>query len=123
MSALAGLFTLPQGHAQTFTASLQGTVTDSTGAVVPNAHITLVNEATNIKHEKISDARGAYLFTLLPPGTYKMTVELAGFQTLARSGMTLQVQQEANVDVALNLDYAHNQRSKRWSRSADVGRG
>ena len=55
-------------QAQTFTASLQGTVTDSTGAIVPNARITLVNEATNVNRVKSTDSRGAYLFTLLPPG-------------------------------------------------------
>src|SRR5207237_753096 len=53
--------------------------------------------------EKVSDSRGTYLFTLLPPGSYKMTVELAGFQTSVRSGMGLQVQQQANVDVVLNV--------------------
>src|SRR5262245_58543060 len=83
-------------QAQTFTASLQGTITDATGAVVPNAGLTLVNEATNVKQSKVSDSRGAYLFTQLPPGTYKLTVEMAGFQTAVRSGMVLQVQQQAN---------------------------
>ena len=90
-------------QAQTFTASLQGTVTDSTGAIVPNAHITLVNEATNVKQVKNTDSRGAYLFTLLPPGSYKMTVAMTGFQTSIRSGVVLQVQQQADVDVVLNV--------------------
>src|SRR5678815_5265809 len=69
-AVLAGL------HAQTFTATLQGTVTDSTGAVVPNANVTLVNEATSVKQAKVTDSRGAYLFTLVPPGVYKMTVDM-----------------------------------------------
>src|SRR5947208_9326117 len=90
-------------QAQTFTASLQGTVTDSTGAIVPNARITLVNEATNVKQVKNTDSRGAYLFTLLPPGSYKMTVAMTGFQTSIRSGVVLQVQQQADVDVVLNV--------------------
>src|SRR5215510_9147050 len=90
-------------HAQTFTASIQGTVTDSTGAIVPNARITLVNEATNVQQAKNSDSRGAYLFTLLPPGSYKMTVAMTGFQTSVRSGVVLQVQQQADVDVVLTL--------------------
>ncbi len=101
--AFAAWFDLPRVQAQTFTASLQGTITDSTGAVVPNAHITLVNEATNVKQAKVTDSRGAYLFTLLSPGSYKMTVEMPGFQTAVRSGMVLQVQQQANLDVVLNL--------------------
>ena len=94
-AVLAGL------HAQTFTATLQGTVTDSTGAVVPNANVTLVNEATSVKQAKVTDSRGAYLFTLVPPGVYKMTVDMKGFQTSVRSGMALQVQQQADVDIVL----------------------
>ena len=54
----------PAVHAQSFTATLQGTVTDTSGSAVPNAHVSLVNEATNVKQqEKLTDARGAYLFT------------------------------------------------------------
>src|SRR5215471_5200254 len=90
-------------QAQSFTASLQGTVRDSTGAVVPGAHLALVNEATSVKHEKLSDAHGLYLFTLLPPGTYKLTVNMPGFQTSVRPGMVLQVQQQAEVDIDLSV--------------------
>jgi hypothetical protein len=90
-------------RAQSFTASLQGTVRDPTGAVVPGAHLSLVNEATNVKHEKLSDSHGLYLFTLLPPGTYQLTVEMQGFQTSVRPGMVLQVQQQAEVDVELSV--------------------
>lgn len=90
-------------QAQSFTASLQGTVTDPTGAVVPHARLTLTNEATSVKQEKRTNERGAYLFTLLPPGVYKLVVELTGFQTFIRSGMQLQVQQQANADVTLSV--------------------
>src|SRR5437773_12268947 len=87
-----------QVQAQSFTASLQGTVKDSTGAVVQGARLALVHEATNVRQEKLlSDSHGLYLFTLLPPGTYKLTVEMPGFQTSIRSGMVLQVQQQAEV--------------------------
>src|SRR5947207_15837746 len=88
-------------QAQTFTASLQGTVTDPTGSVVPGARVSVINEATNVKQEKVTDSRGGYLITLLPPGTYRMTVELTGFQTSIRTGMVLQVQQQAEVNVVL----------------------
>src|SRR5262245_40105336 len=91
-------------QAQTFTATLQGTVTDPTGSVVPGARVSLVNEATNVKQqEKTTDSRGAYLFTLLPPGSYRMTVEMTGFQTSIRTGMILQVQQQAEVNVTLSV--------------------
>ena len=102
--ALCVCLTPVQLLAQSFTATLQGTVTDSSGSAVPNAHVSLVNEATNVKQqEKLTDSRGAYLFTLLPPGSYRMTVQMPGFQTSVRSGMVLQVQQQADVDVVLNV--------------------
>ena len=91
-------------HAQSFTATLQGTVTDTSGSAVPNAHVSLLNEATNVKQqERLTDSRGAYLFTLLPPGSYRMTVEMPGFQISVRSGLILQVQQQAEVDVVLRI--------------------
>ena len=83
---LAWLISIPL-FAQTFTASVQGTVTDASGALVPGAPITLLNEATNIKQAKESDERGHYLFTMLPPGSYTLSVAVSGFQTFVRSGI------------------------------------
>src|SRR3712207_5840061 len=103
LGALISALTPQPLIAQTFTATLQGTITDATGAVVPNARVNLVNEATNVKVAVLADSRGAYLFTLLPPGSYRMTVEAPGFQSSVRSGMVLQVQQQANVDVVLRV--------------------
>src|SRR6478672_6766503 len=101
---LFSAFAQVAAHAQSFTATLQGTVTDTSGSAVPNAHVSLLNEATNVKQqEKLTDARGSYLFTLLPPGSYRMTVELPGFQISVRSGLILQVQQQAEVDVVLRV--------------------
>src|SRR4051794_40259225 len=91
-------------YAQSFTATLQGAVTDTSGSAVPNAHVSLLNEATNVKQqEKLTDSRGGYLFTLLPPGSYRMTVEMPGFQISVHSGLVLQVQQQAEVDVVLHI--------------------
>ena len=101
---LCSLLTPVGVHAQSFTATLQGAVTDTSGSAVPNAHVSLLNEATNVKQqERLTDARGAYLFTLLPPGSYRMTVEMPGFQISVRSGLVLQVQQQAEVDVVLHI--------------------
>ncbi len=87
--------------AQSFTASLQGTVTDSSGAIVPQTQLTLANEETNIKHATQSNERGVYLFARVPPGVYRLTAELPGFRTFVSAGMRLQVQQQAVVDVVL----------------------
>lgn len=95
-------FMLPvTAFGQESNATLQGTVTDSSGAAVPGASITLTNERTNISQMAASSERGYYFFTFIPPGSYKLTVELKGFETFVRSGMTLQVQQQASVDVSL----------------------
>lgn len=88
--------------AQSSTATLQGTVTDATGGVVPNAAIALVNEATNVRQTTQSNPNGGYYFSHLPPGPYRLSVEVAGFQAFVRSGIHLQVQQQATVDVLLN---------------------
>ncbi len=87
--------------AQSYTASLEGIVTDPTGAVIPGAKVTLTNEATNVTRTATTDALGHYFFTFLPPASYKLNVESAGFTTFERTGMILQVQQAVRVDVQL----------------------
>src|SRR5690349_6600296 len=91
-------------QAQTFTATLRGTVTDSSGSAVPNAAVSLLNEATNVKQqEKLTDSRGSYLLTQLPPGTYRLSVEMTGFRASVHAGIVLQVQQQADLDVVLQV--------------------
>jgi len=87
--------------AQTAMASLQGLVTDSSGAVVPGATVELVSEATNVKQTRKTDPRGFYLFEFLPPASYRLTVTMNGFETFVRSDMPLETQQTARVDVVL----------------------
>ncbi len=87
---------------QSFNATLQGTIVDSTGAVVADAPVSLVNEATNVSHTTRSNERGRYFFSPLSPGVYRLSVEVAGFKAFVRSAMELQVQQQATVDVQLS---------------------
>jgi hypothetical protein len=67
--------------AQLTTADILGTVTDSTGAVVPNANVTLINLGTNEARTAQSNGSGEYIFTLLPVGNYCITAKAPGFQT------------------------------------------
>lgn len=99
---LAGLISSPL-FAQSSGASVQGTVTDASGALVPRVQLTLVNEATNIKQVQASDERGHYLFVLIPPGSYSLTAGAPGFQTVIRSKIELQVAQQAAIDVRLSV--------------------
>src|SRR5580704_17506909 len=71
-----------QSRAQSLTTGdINGTVTDPTGAAVPNASVTLNNPATNIAEETTTNAEGNYRFAFLASGTYKLTVSATGFQT------------------------------------------
>jgi hypothetical protein len=86
----------------TYTAQLTGTVTDSSGGVVPGAKVILTDEATNIEATATTDDRGVYGFTGVRPGTYVLRVEAKGFTTVERKGLVLAVNQRAALDVTLN---------------------
>ncbi len=66
--------------AQVNSASVTGLVTDTAGAVVPNASVTLKNKATNVETTATADSSGYYTFASLPVGTYAVTVERPGLQ-------------------------------------------
>jgi Carboxypeptidase regulatory-like domain/TonB dependent receptor len=82
---LAVLFVLSVGlpaMAQTFRGAINGTVTDPSGAVVPNAQVKAINKATAIEHATVSTSDGQFAFQDLPVGTYKVVVTAQGFPTL-----------------------------------------
>lgn len=85
------------------TTSLRGTVTDSSGAAVPNAKVTLTNVATNVPRETVTTSAGDYSFPSVLPGPYKLTVESQGFHTYEQTGLQLQVNLPATVDVRLQV--------------------
>src|SRR6266498_2688244 len=78
-------------HAQLDRGSLTGTVTDPTGAVVPDVKITARNTATNAVYETRSNPAGQYTMPNLPVGGYEVTFEAPAFKKLVRSGITLGV--------------------------------
>ena len=83
------------------TGTILGTVTDSAGAVVPNARITVTNTATKISTQTVSNAAGDYNAPALNPGTYTVTAEAKGFQKAVVTSFTLTVNQHARIDLAL----------------------
>ena len=100
--ALAVLF-LSSASAQSINeAGLRGTISDASGAVVPNAHITLTDVATNIAHNSASDGGGAYSFRALHPATYKMLIKAPGFGTVEQDNIALTVNQQATLNVTLH---------------------
>ena len=85
------------------TASLLGTVRDASGAVVPEATVSLTNTQTNVTQKTQSGTDGNYSFTLVPVGQYRLTVERTGFRKYVQEGIILQVNQAAKQDVALQI--------------------
>jgi len=88
---------------QTPTAQLTGRIADASGAVIPGAAIIVFNQDTGLKRQTESNEAGNYAVPLLPPGTYRITVEKEGFKPITRSGITLQVDQTARMDFVLEV--------------------
>ena len=84
-------------------ATAVGAVTDQTGAVVPNATVTLTNNATGVTLHGATNGDGAYYIPYVPPGTYTLTVESKGFQKYVQNGVQMEVGQVPRIDVKLAL--------------------
>ena len=85
------------------TTSLRGTVYDSIGAVVPGAAVTLTNAETKNTRATLSDGSGVYQFLQTAPGKYEVKIEKPGFTTALKSGVVLQVNLPATLDVTLEV--------------------
>ena len=100
---IVSIFTSTQTHAQSTTSSLTGTVTDTSGAIVVGADITVANASTGVEYKAKSDDRGTFRVTQLPPGSYQMHVASTGFETQNVQTFTLLVDQQARQDVKLGV--------------------
>ena len=90
-------------HAQSASGTFLGIVKDSSGAVVPNAVITILNDETGFRRELATTTAGEYEAPYIPLGSYKISAKAPGFKTVDRSGITLQVDQKARVDFTLSV--------------------
>ncbi|WP_157478202.1 TonB-dependent receptor [Granulicella tundricola] len=102
LAASALSLTVPSAYAQ-FRTSVQGSVTDNTGAAVPNATLTLQNLATNATVTHTSDASGVFNFNALPADHFKLTVTVPGFKTKVLSDLQFIPEQPNNLNVPLEL--------------------
>ncbi|MGA7339361.1 MAG: carboxypeptidase regulatory-like domain-containing protein [Terracidiphilus sp.] len=92
--------------AQTANANISGHITDSTGALVSGATVTLTESDTRIAIRATSNGEGLYTFPSVKPGNYDMTVSRPGFHTITISGLTAGVQGSISRDVALEIGTA-----------------
>jgi hypothetical protein len=94
----------PSAMAQDVYAAIHGTVTDSTGAVVPNATVSVVNTSTNITTAGRSDSKGYYILPQLQiGGPYTVTISATGFNSFTQNGLTLQLNDNRDVDARLEV--------------------
>ena len=95
------LIVLP-AFAQDFRGAVSGTVTDSTGAVLPGVTITVRNVDTNVAVNTVTDARGAYQVRYLNAGTYDVQAQLEGLQTVVRKGVGVRVGDTVPIDIKMD---------------------
>lgn len=93
----------PLGFGQAITGDILGTISDSTGAVVPGARVVLTAVDTGTTWQRTSDASGDYVFAELKPGHYSVEASKAGLQTTTVSNIELLVGQRPRVDVVLKV--------------------
>ena len=97
------LVAVPAAQAQVLYGSLVGTVEDSSGAVVPNAKVTITEVATSLSRDGQTDDRGRYSFPSIPSGTYTVRTTASGFKTVVRENVEVTVNSVARVDLKLEL--------------------
>src|SRR5215470_17529446 len=83
--------------------SIQGVVTDATGAVIPGANVTATNVATGVKTERGTTEAGLYVIAPLPPGEYTVSVSVGGFQTMVQRNVIVDALSSITVDLALKI--------------------
>jgi len=98
--ALAVLF-VATAYSQAVNGTLLGNVTDSSGAVIPNAKVTITETNTGINHSAMTNESGNYSFGDLPPGKYAVVVEQTGFKRESRRDIDLEVDTTVRINIAL----------------------
>ncbi len=111
--------TITTASAQSITSGdVTGTVTDPSGAALPNAAVTLTNVNTNATRNTVTNQQGSYRFAFVPSGPYSVTVKATGFQSAQRTGIVVTAGQPTTADLKLAL--AASTQTVEVSESADV---
>ena len=99
LSAVLGIVVVPALYGQA--ASLNGVISDATGAVVPGAEIDVMNDENGLQRSAVSDGGGRYAFAQLPPGTYTVVATMAGFESVMTTDVVLLVNTRVTRDIVL----------------------
>jgi hypothetical protein len=102
-AAMAVVILLPTGVRAQAVGEIWGTVRDPSGALIPQANITAVEQSTGLKYSTVTTGAGNYSLTRLPIGTYTLTGGTSGFKVAKITGVTLQVSQQREVNFTLAL--------------------
>lgn len=97
------VLTVPAIFAQTGTSGITGSVRDTTGAIVPGATVTALNEATGVSQSQTTTESGLYAFASLPVGAYTVTVEKQGFKKYQKTNNALTVGTPLSVDAVMEV--------------------
>jgi hypothetical protein len=105
VGVLSGVLALAMSpaNAQVLYGGLTGTVTDSTGANVPGASVTITHKGTNLSRETVSNDTGIYTFTNVQAGSYEVKVTMQGFRELVRTDVPVSVNQISRIDMKLDV--------------------
>ena len=102
-AAWAAICTMSPAHAQLTTATVSGTVTDASGAAIPNAALKLENLSRGVARTAVSGSDGRFSFDFVAVGTYRLTVSQSGFNNVVRSGLELSSGQVLDLPIQLEV--------------------
>ena len=104
MILTACLLAMPAGSlAQGYFGTVTGVLTDTTGAMIPGVKVTLTDQNKGYAFYSTSDSVGRYLFRSIPPGMYSVTAEMQGFEKSVRTGIRVDVNQNATANISLKV--------------------
>src|SRR4030095_13988017 len=99
----AALVSAPASIAQTVTGAITGTVRDATGATIPAASVSIVNEGTNVEFKTATNESGDYIAPVLPSGNYTVKIDASGFRPSVAKGIVLLANRTQRQDFTLEV--------------------
>src|SRR5262245_39802452 len=109
-------------HAQSFTGTVGGRVTDSSGAVIPQVLVTVTDAGTNTSFKTMTGETGDYSVTFLKQGTYRVSFSLPGFKEAVEKDVILQLNQSLRIDKVMEVGAAGEMVEVSATASQQIGR-